>query len=266
MAKLPPGIRSTIFLAMAVSLLLGALTAQEHDHDSGRYVILNAQYGTEYNHVDVTRRLRELARRDRQFRVEYNTINADPAPGRSKTLRVFAREPDGDERTFDFPDGSIFDGAQFRGWGRADWGDENWNGGWYGRHNVNDHDADRRHFRDDHDSGEFLILSAQYGTERRHVDVTRRLKELARQDLRFRMDNHTFGIDPDYGHHKVLRIYARGPDGRERMFEYPEHGWVDGSQFRGWGRGEWADEHEHWSGRWNVEERDHEHEHDHERQ
>jgi len=58
------------------------------------------------------------------------------------------------------------------------------------------------------------------------------------------MDNHTFGIDPDYGHRKVLRIYARDPNGRERMFEYPEHGWVDGAQFRGWGRGEWGEEHE----------------------
>ncbi len=207
-------------------------------------------------------------------------------------LRVFAREPDGDERAFDFPDGTLFDGSQFRGWGRADWGDEHWNGGWSGRHGRNDHDADRRDFRDDHDSGEFLILSAQYGTERRHVDVTHRLRELAHNDIQFRMDNHTFGIDPDYGHRKVLRIYARDPNGRERMFEYPEHGWVDGSghrkvlriyardpngrermfeypehgwvdgsQFRGWGRGEWGEEHERWSGRWNVEEHERE-EHD----
>ncbi|MCU1300995.1 MAG: hypothetical protein JWQ87_1279 [Candidatus Sulfotelmatobacter sp.] len=273
MAKIPTAIRvakfrSPIFLTIALSLLLGALAAQDRDGDSGRYVILNAQYGTEHNHVDVTNRLRELARRDLQFRVEYNTINADPAPGRSKVLRVYARDMNGEERAFDFRDGSIFDGAQFRGWQRADWGDEHWQGGWNGRYAEHEHDADRRDFRDDHDadrhrdhdSGEFLILSAQYGTERRHVDVTHRLKELARRDVRFRMDNHTFGVDPDYGHHKVLRIYARDHEGRERMFEYLEHGWVDGSQFRGWGRGEWANENERWSGRWNLEE--HEHEHD----
>ena len=250
---------SKIILPMCLSLLLlGTLAAQDYDRDSGRYVILNAQYGTEHRHVDVTHRLRELARHDVQFRVEYNTINADPAPGRAKMLRVFAREPNGEERAFDFPDGTLFDGSQFRGWGRADWGDEHWNGGWAGRHGRNDHDADRRDFRDDHDSGEFLILSAQYGTERRHVDVTHRLRELAHNDIRFRMDNHTFGIDPDYGRRKVLRIYARDPNGRERMFEYPEHGWVDGSQFRGWGRGEWGEEHERWSGRWNVEEHERE--------
>ena len=261
-------IRSTMFLTMGLSLLLlGTLAAQDHDRDSGEFVILNAQYGTEHQHVDVTHRLRELARHDQTFRVEYNTINADPAPGRAKMLRVYARQPNGQERFFDFPDGSVFDGGRFSGWGRADWGQENWSGGWNGRLAENDHDADHRNGRDDHDGdrrevrehhngGEFLILSAQYGTERRHVDVTRQLKELARQDQTFPMDNHTFGIDPDYGQHKVLRIYARGPEGHERMFEYPEHSVIDGSQFRGWGSGEWSHDEERWSGRWNGEEHD----------
>src|SRR5947199_275717 len=97
------------------------------------------------------------------------------------------------------------------------------------------------------DSGEYVILSAQYGTDQRHVDVTNRLKELARQDRNFVLGNNTFGVDPDYGRVKALRIYARGPDGRERMFEYREGSLVDGSQFRGWGRGDWG---QGWSGRW----------------
>ncbi len=66
--------------------------------------------------------------------------------------------------------------------------------------------------------GEYLILSAQYGSEYHHVDVTGRLKELARHDLTFRLDFRTFG-DPDPGHQKALRINARGPNGRERRFE-----------------------------------------------
>lgn len=98
------------------------------------------------------------------------------------------------------------------------------------------------------DSGQYLILSAQYGTGSRHVDVTNRLKELARRDRVFRMGNSTFGVDPDPGQPKVLRIYARGPDGQERMFEYPEGSTVDGSLFRGWGRGDWG--RGGWSGRW----------------
>ena len=69
------------------------------------------------------------------------------------------------------------------------------------------------------DSGQYVILSAQYGTARRHVDVTNRLRELARQDRTFRMGNSTFGVDPDQGQDKTLRIYARGPNGQERMCE-----------------------------------------------
>ena len=99
------------------------------------------------------------------------------------------------------------------------------------------------------DSGLYLILSAQYGTARSHVDVTRRLKELAREDRSFRMGNSTFGVDPDRGQVKVLRIFARGPNGQEQMFEYREGSWIDGAQFRGWGRGDWGGG---WSGKWEA--------------
>ena len=98
------------------------------------------------------------------------------------------------------------------------------------------------------DSGQYEILSAQYGTAPRHVDVTNRLRQLAQTDRSFRMGNSTFGVDPDPGQRKVLRIYARGPNGQERMFEYPEGSTVDGSLFRGWGRGEWG--RGGWSGHW----------------
>jgi hypothetical protein len=47
------------------------------------------------------------------------------------------------------------------------------------------------------------------------------------------------------------------------MFEYPESSWIDGSQFRGWGSGEWGNENDHWNGRWNVEERGEHEEHEH---
>src|SRR5258708_5042541 len=80
-------------------------------------------------------------------------------------------------------------------------------------------------------SGQYVILSAQYGTARRHVDVTNRLKELARQDRIFRMGNSTFGVNPDQGQDKTLRIYPRGPNGQERMFEYPEGSTITASPF-----------------------------------
>jgi len=236
-------IRFTIFVMLALSILPGMLAAQgPRDRDEGEYVILNAQYGSERNHVNVTERLKFLARQDRPFRVSHDSMNADPDEGHAKALRVFARGPNGQERMFEFPDGSVFNGAMFRSWGRGDWGDEHWNGGWNGRR--------------DNDAGAFVILGAQYGSERRHVDVTNRLRELARHDVTFRLDFRTFGVDPDEGHAKVLRIYARGPNGRERMFEYRDNSVIDGAQFRGWGRGEWGNGNDHWSGRWEGEERE----------
>lgn len=100
----------------------------------------------------------------------------------------------------------------------------------------------------DRDEGKYVILSAQYGTRDHHVDVTDRLRELARGDRKFRMDNRTFGVDPDFGHVKTLRIYARGPRGEERVFEYREGSVLDGKEFKGWGKGDWG--RGGWSGRW----------------
>ena len=78
------------------------------------------------------------------------------------------------------------------------------------------------------DQGQYQILQARYGTAERNVDVTQRLKELASRDVTFRMGNSTFGVDPDEGRVKTLRIYARGPNGQNRMFEYREGSVVDG--------------------------------------
>ena len=97
--------------------------------------------------------------------------------------------------------------------------------------------------------GQYEILSARYGTANHNVDVTQRLKEIASQGNSFRMGNSTFGVDPDQGHVKTLRIYARGSNGQTRTFEYREGSTVDGSQFSGWSGGNWG------NGGWNGENR-----------
>lgn len=43
---------------------------------------------------------------------------------------------------------------------------------------------------------EYRIIRADYGAGDQRVDVTQRLRELARDNAVFRMGNSTFGVDP----------------------------------------------------------------------
>ncbi|HEY9109790.1 MAG TPA: DUF3395 domain-containing protein [Roseateles sp.] len=218
--------------ALLFPLLAGlALPALARNDDDGEYVILHARYGTEYGHVDVTGRLKELARQDRRFRLENDVFGVDPDPGRTKTLRIFARDRQGRERTFEYRERDWIDGNLFIGWGGGGWGDYDGPRGWHGGGRRDD---------DGRDSGEFTILYATYGTDRREVDVTDRLREFARRDQRWRMGNDSFGVDPAPGQTKRLRIVARDRNGRERSFDYREDSIVDGAQFVGWDRGDWG--------------------------
>ncbi|HUJ31342.1 MAG TPA: hypothetical protein VLY23_08690 [Candidatus Acidoferrum sp.] len=198
-----------------------------------QYRIVRADYGYGDQRVDVTQRLRELARANATFRMGNSTFGIDPAPGVVKTLRIFTRTPKGRERMFEYREGSVVDGSIFSGWGRGDWGGGGGAGGGGG------------------DQGSYVILRAFYGVRGSNVDVTQRLRELAHADVTFRMGNSTFGIDPAHGVVKTLRIFARGPRGEVRMFEYQEGSTVDGSAFVGWGGGDWG--REDWHGDWNGE-------------
>jgi len=236
---------SAVFIVMLASVFA---MAQYDTRDQGQYRIVNARYGTERNNVDVTARLRDLARQDYSFRMGNSTFGVDPAPGQVKTLRIVARGPRGETRTFDYREGSVVDGRIFSDWRGGGWGGGQGNGHGNGRGNGNC--GWNGGGGNNGDDGSYRILSARYGTSRRNVDVTQRLRELARSDVRFRMGNSTFGVDPDPGTVKTLRIYARGPRGEVRTFEYREGSTVDGSTFTGWGRGDWANE--RWNGGWDV--------------
>jgi hypothetical protein len=204
----------------------------QYDGGQDQYQILQARYGTARNNIDVTPRLKELARQNRTFRMGNSTFGIDPDPGHVKTLRIYTRARNGQNRMFEYREGSTVDGTIFSGWGGENWGG-GWNGGWDGGGGGG---------RD-----EYQILQARYGTARNNIDVTPRLKELARQNITFRMGNSTFGTDPDPGHVKTLRIYTRARNGQNRMFEYREGSTVDGTIFSGWGGGNWGGG---WNGGW----------------
>jgi hypothetical protein len=91
--------------------------------DDGQYQILQAVYGTDQSSIDVTDRLKQLAARDQRFKLTNDLFNnVDPAPGQRKMLRIHARGPDGQPRTFDYIEYSWVDGAQFLGWSTGRWG------------------------------------------------------------------------------------------------------------------------------------------------
>ena len=222
-------IRRNVVMAFAATALVPVAFAQPGD--SGEYRILQARYGTAQRNVDVTRRLKTLARSDQSFRIENRTFGVDPDEGRRKTLRIYARGPDGQTQVFDYHEGDVLDGSRFVGWRGGRWGDSNYRGRW---------DEAAQGDRSPGDEGQFRIQQALYGTSRRNIDVTPRLRELARSDRSFRLTNELFGTDPDEGRVKTLRIYARGPGGTSRTFEYREGSVIDGSQFAGWSRGDWG--------------------------
>jgi len=152
-----------------------------------------------------------------------STFGVDPDPNVVKTLRIYARDANGQSRVFDYTEGSRVDGSIFTGWSGGNWGRNGSNNRWEDGRSGNNVDE-----------GQYEIIQARYGTARRNIDVTDRLRQLARRDRTFRLDNATFGVDPDRGSVKTLRIFAQGPNGRERMFEYNEGSTIDGSMFIGW--------------------------------
>lgn len=225
-----------VSLPAMLILLLASATASAQYNGRDQYEILQARYGTANSNIDVTPRLQQLARQNATFRLENSLFGTDPDPGRVKTLRIYTRGPNGQPRMFEYREKSIVDGSIFSGWRGGNWGQPGWNGGWNGGPNSPGRDM-------------FQILQARYGTARSNIDVTPRLKELARRNATFRLENSLFGTDPDPGRVKTLRIYTRGPNGQPRMFEYQEKSIVDGSIFSGWGTGNWGQP-GNWHGGW----------------
>lgn len=193
-----------------------------------QYEIMRADYGAGNQRRDVTSALRQAVCRQTRFRMGNSTFGFDPAPGTRKSLRVYVRGRRGQQTMQEFPESSTIDGSLYMCQG---------GGGGF-----------RPPVPPPMGGVQYTILHAAYGTERRNVDVTNRLRELASRNATFRMGNSTFGVDPDPGRIKTLRIYARGPGGR-RLFEYREGSTIDGSMFTGWRNGNWG--RDPWNGRWN---------------
>jgi hypothetical protein len=188
-------------LIVLAVLVIGAtmFTAGVGAQDEG-WQIMRADYGFKNQRNDVTDVLKDLIGRggvNGRVAVNNQTMGGDPAVGRDKSLRIFARNRRNEEREFNFNEGTFVDARMFAV-RRDDWDDRPPAGG-----------------REQDDSNRLRIIRAYYGVQRRTVDVTDLLRSRMREGgLTFAVTNDALGGDPALGADKVLIVVYKF-EGRE---------------------------------------------------
>jgi hypothetical protein len=180
-------------------------TARVAAQDEG-WQIMRADYGFKAQRIDVTDILRDLISRggvNGRVAINNQTMGGDPAVGRDKSLRIFAKNRRNEEREFDVNEGGFVDAHFFivRGEDRDD----------RARDDRPREDGDRGdHDRDRGDHGEardLVIIRAFYGVQARTVNVTEQLRAMVRDGLlAVWVNNQNFGGDPAIGADKVLIV------------------------------------------------------------
>jgi len=163
-------LRGTVVAISALLLLAATGSAQE------RWQIVRAQYGTGSRWADVTRRVQSLVRNGAlDFEVSHDSMDADPAEGQRKVLRLTLRNGSGQIREFTFADTKRVNLLVTGDEGMA------------------------------YPPG-LQINSAQYGAFHM-TDVTARLAAMVQGNtLTLRVAYDTIGIDPDEGRTKHLDV------------------------------------------------------------
>ncbi len=195
-----------LLFSTGVTLFTARVAAQEEG-----WQIMRADYGFRAQRTDVTDILRDLVSRggvNGRVAINNQTMGGDPAVGRDKSLRIFARNRRNEEREFDVNEGGFVDARLFvvRGEERDDRTparDER------PRDDRPRNDRDR----DDHDRGDrgeardLVIIRGFYGVQGRTVNVTEQLRTMIRDGvLAVRVNNESFGGDPAVGADKVLIV------------------------------------------------------------
>jgi hypothetical protein len=193
-----------LLFTTGVTLFTARVGAQEEG-----WQIVRADYGFRAQRTDVTDILRDLISRggvNGRVVVNNQNMGGDPAIGRDKSLRIFARSRRNEEREFDVNEGGFIDARMFAV-RNEDW-DE--------RAPARD-DRDRsERSRDDRDRGDrgdardLAIIRAFYGVQGRTANVTEQLRSMVREGvLAVNVNNANFGGDPAIGADKVLIVIYR---------------------------------------------------------
>ncbi|MGB9466768.1 MAG: DUF3395 domain-containing protein [Candidatus Acidiferrum sp.] len=163
--------------------------------------IMRADYGFRAQRTDVTDILRDLISRggvNGRVAVNNQTMGGDPAVGRDKSLRIFARNRRNEEREFDVNEGGFIDVRMFAV-RRDDWDDRGPDRG--------DHD---RGDRERGDPRGLMIIRGFYGVQGRTANVTEQLRSMVRDGvLALYVNNNNLGGDPAIGADKVLIVIYR---------------------------------------------------------
>jgi hypothetical protein len=195
--------RLGVFLAAVFVLAIGAaifstgLGAQEEG-----WQIVRADYGFRNQRNDVTDILKDLVGRggvNGQVVVNNQTMGGDPAVGKDKQLRIFAKNRRNEQREFNFNEGAFVDVRMFdmraMNGRRDDWDDR------------------RPPYQSDRDRDEWnglRIIRGYYGVQGRTVNVTELLRSRVRDGVvSFVVTNDALGGDPAIGADKTLIVIYR---------------------------------------------------------
>jgi len=194
---------ASIVFGIAATLFTAGVGAQEEG-----WQIQRADYGFKNQRSDVSDILKDLIERggvNGRVAVNNQTMGGDPAVGRDKSLRIFARNRRNEEREFNYKEGGFVEARMFNV--RHDDRDDH-------PANYGDHDRDARpaHYgdRDREDWNSLKIIGGYYGVQGRTVNVTEVLRSRIREGvLSFVVTNSALGGDPAVGADKILIVVYR---------------------------------------------------------
>jgi hypothetical protein len=196
---------ATLLLAGVSVFAATAILASNAAAQNGGWMVVRAEYGFRAQHTDVSGIVKDLVSRGGMngfIAVNNQMMGGDPAPGADKTLKIFARNGQGQDQEFDYREGAFVPANMFFV-ERAD-GDP-------GEHaEGDDHPDDGDHFaggRDHDDWNRVSIEQAFWGAQGRMVPVTDVLQHMLRNGaLTVVANNASLGIDPAPGAGKILIV------------------------------------------------------------
>jgi len=191
--------RFGVFLVAVFMVAIGAaiFSMGVGAQDEG-WQIVRADYGFRHQRRNVTDILKDLVGRggvNGRVVVNNQTMGGDPAVGKDKSLRIFAKNRRNEQREFNFNEGAFVDVRMFdvrmMNGRRDDWDDRRPNQG----------------ERDRGDWNGLRIIRGYYGVQGRTVNVTELLRGRVRDGvLSFVVTNDALGGDPAIGADKTLIV------------------------------------------------------------